>query len=305
MNNRFNFNIEVITLTSSHETHPIAKFSYWMILFVLIILNGCVVTTSKTDPISTELSDEFSTHLQTLQERYDLTGSLKTTKMMVRIQEADSPPEVLHEMLWYKKASDGSELLRIQALGGFNDTKGVAIANRNRFLLVLLEEQEAYLGKLSDGILRKIFGLDLRVSDVLSAIFANPFLDGRINKLRIESTGNSFIVMRPNSESDHIETITVKVQDGEPRVTEWIIQDDEEVVKQHVEFLDYRVVDGVLRPYSVKIERPLEQTKVVVRIAQVQLNVDIDDSNFDIEPFLAEDIEIIPLKDAIRTNVPE
>lgn len=288
-----------------HDNHPIAKICYGVTLYILIIFNGCVLTTSDIDPSSAELSDEFSTHLQTLQERYDLTGSLKTTRMMVRIQEADSPPEELHEMLWYKKAEDGSELLRIQALGGFNDTKGVAIANRNRFLLVLLEEQEAYLGNLSDGILNKIFGLDLRVSDVLSAIFANPFLEGQINKLKIQSIGNTFIVTRPNSQSDHLETITVKVQDGEPRVTEWIIHYKEEVVKQHVEFLDYRVVDGVLRPFTVKIERPLEQTRVVVRIAQVQLNVEIDDSNFDIEPFLAEDIEIIPLKDAVRTNVPE
>ena len=225
--------------------------------------------------------------------------------MMVRIQEADSPPEELHEMLWYKKASDGSELLRIQALGGFNDTKGVAIANRNRFLLALLDEQETYLGKLSDGVLRQIFGLDLRVSDVLSSIFANPFLDGRINKLSIKSDGNTFIVARSNSKSDHVEIITVKIEDGEPRVTEWVIQNNEEVVKQHVEFLNYRVVDGILIPHTVKIERPLEQTIVIVRIDRVQLNIDIDDSNFDLEPFLTEDFEVIPLTDAVRTVVPE
>lgn len=303
MNNRLN--IEVITSITDHDNHPIAYISYWMILFLLIISNGCVVIVSNPEPSSTELSDEFSSHLEILQERYDLTGSLKTTRMMVRIQEADSPPEELHEMLWYKKASDGSELLRIQALGGFNDTKGVAIANRNRFLLSLLDEQETYLGKLSDGILRKIFGLDLRVSDVLSAIFANPFLDGRINKLRIESIGNTFMVTRPNSESDHIEMITVRVEDGEPRVTEWVIQNNEGSIRQHVEFLNYRVVDGVLRPHTVKIERPLDQTKVLVRIDQVQLNIDIDDSNFDIEPFLTEDFEIIPLTEAVRTDVPE
>ena len=303
MNNTFN--IEGNTSTSGYDNHPIVNICYWMILFVLIISNGCVVITSNTDPSATEISDEFSTHLEILQERYDLTGSLKTTKMMVRIQEADSPPEELHEMLWYKKASDGSELLRIQVLGGFNDTKGVAIANRNRFLLALLDEQVAYLGKLSDGILRKIFGLDLRVSDVLSAIFANPFLDGRINELRIQSIGNTFIVTRPNSESDHIEMITVKVEDREPRVTKWVIQNNGGVVSQQVEFLNYHVVDGVLRPHIVKIERPLEQTKVVVRIAQIQLNIDINDSNFDIEPFLAEDFEIIPITDTVRTDVPE
>ncbi|MCG9126663.1 DUF4292 domain-containing protein [Candidatus Poribacteria bacterium] len=301
MHYRFDFNLKFTTSTSVQTNHPITKISYWMILFILIICNGCVVIISNPGQ-SPELSDEFSSHLQTLQDRYDLTGSLKTTKMMVRIQEEGSPPDYLHEMLWYKKASDGSDLLRIQALGGFNDTKGVAIANRNRFLLVLLDEQEAYLGKLSDGVLRKIFGLDLRVSDMLSAIFANPFLDGRMNDLSIESTGNTFIVSRPNTEPDHTETITVTIKDGEPRVTEWKIQNNKKAIKQHVVFLDYRVVDGVLRPSTVKFERPIEQTSVVITIAEVQLNVEIDDSQFDFQPFLNDDMEIILISDPEKSD---
>ena len=304
MHYRFDFILEFTASTFGQTNHPIAKISYWMILFIIFLLNGCVVITSNPET-SPELSDEFASHLQTLRDRYDLTGSLKTTKMMVRIQEENSPPEYLHEMLWYKKASDGGDLLRIQVLGGFNDTKGVAIANRNRFLLVLLDEQEAFLGKLSDGVLRKIFGLDLRVSDMLSAIFANPFLDGRMNDLRIDSTGNTFIVSRPNAEADHTETITVTIMDGEPRVTEWKIQNNEKAIKQHVEFLDYRVIDGVLRPSTVKFERPIEQTSVVITITEVQLNVEIDDSQFDFQPFLNDDMEIILISDTEKSDTPK
>ncbi len=303
MNKRIN--IEVTTSSSWQDNHPIALICYWMTLFVVTIFNGCVVTTSNTDSFSTELSDEFSTHLQTLQERYDLTGSLKTTKMMVRIQEADSPPEELHEMLWYKKTSDGSELLRIQALGGFTDTKGVAIANRKKFLLALLDEQEVYVGKLSDSILHEIFGIDLRVTDVLSAIFANPFLDGRTKELCVTTSGGHFIVTRPGLDAEHTENITVQVKNNEPRVTEWVVKDSKDTIKQRAVFSGYREVDGILRPNIVEIERPLKQTSVIIKISDVHLNVDIDDSHFDFEPFLNDDMKITHISDPEKSDTPE
>ncbi len=274
-----------------------------LFLSVLVTIIGCSVKTSEID-LSSEKMSEFSSHLATLQARYDLTESLKTTKMMVTIQEDGRAPEELRELLWYKKSENG-ELLHIQALGGFNETKGVAIANRNQFLLALLDEQKAYLGELSDGILQNIFGIDLRISDVLSAIFANPFLDGRTEKLKITSSGQKFIVTRPGVEVGHTETITVLVKDDEPRVTAWHINDKDKVLQQSVVFSDYREVDGILRPHKVEIGRPLEQTRVVVKMAQVQLNVEIEDSRFDFEPFLTEDMEILPFSELAETVVPE
>ncbi len=273
-------------------------------LSVLITIIGCSVKTSGIEVSPVEMS-QFTPYLATLQERYDLTNSLKTSKMVVTIQEADRDPEELRELLWYKKSEDGGELLHIQALGGFNEPKGVAIANGNEFLLVLLEEQEAYLGELSDGILRKIFGIDLRVSDVLSAVFANPFLDGRTKKLKVKSAGEKFVVTRPGVQAEHTETITILVKEGEPRVTEWHTNDKDGLLEQSAIFSDYREVDGILRSHRVEIERPLEQTRVVVKMAQVQLNVEIKDSRFDFEPFLSGDIKVIPLSEPMGTDVPE
>ncbi len=274
-----------------------------LFLSVLIMIIGCAPKTSNIDLPLVEMS-EFSPHLETLKARYDLTESLKTTKMMVMIQENGRAPEELRELLWYKK-SENSELLHIQALGGFNETKGVAIANRNQFLLVLLDEQEAYLGELSDGILKKIFGIDLRISDVLSAIFANPFLDGRTEKLKITGFAPIFFITRPGAEAGHTETITLLVKEGEPRVTEWRVNDKDEVLQQSVVFSDYREVDGILRPHKVEIERPLEQTRVVVKMTQVQLNIEIDDSRFDFEPFLTEGMKIMPFSELEEPDVSE
>ena len=65
---------------------------------------------------------------------------------MVRIKEGERSEE-LRELLWYKKSENGGELLQIQALGPYNEPRGIAIANqdKNEFLLALLNEQKAYV----------------------------------------------------------------------------------------------------------------------------------------------------------------
>lgn len=273
----------------------------WTKIYVLCLLLAVIGCTGKTTTIelSPATRTELDAILNTLQARYDLTGSLKITRMMVRIEEGERSEE-LRELLWYKKSENDGELLQIQALGPYNEPRGIAIANqdKNEFLLALLNEQKAYVGPLSDGVLREIFGVDLRVSDVLSAIFANPFLDGRItNFISVESSGAKFIIKRPSLQTGYVETITLFIRDGEPRVTEWHIHDENGTLEQRATFADYREVSGILRPHKVDIERPLEQTRVAVTIAKVELNVDIKDSKFDTEPFLGEGIEIIPLSE--------
>ncbi|RKU36709.1 hypothetical protein C6496_12355 [Candidatus Poribacteria bacterium] len=272
------------------------KFSVFCLLFVVVV--GCTGSTA-TVRLSPATRAELDSILNTLQARYDLTGSLKITRMMVTIEEGDRSEEI-RELLWYKKSENGGELLQIQALGPMNEPRGVAIANQdeNLFLIRLLNEQKAYLGPLSDGALREIFGVDLRVSDVLSAIFANPFLDGRTDEfISVESSGAKFVIARSGSQKEHVETITLFIRDGEPRVAEWHIHDENGTLQQRAAFSDYRPVSGILRPHKVEIERPLDQTRVAVKIAKVELNVEIKDSKFDVEPFLGEDIEIIPLSE--------
>ncbi len=273
----------------------------WTKIYVFCFLLAFVGCTGSTTTI--ELSPatraELDAILNTLQARYDLTGSLKITRMMVMIEESEQREE-LRESLWYKRSENGGELLHIQALGGMNEPRGIAIANqdKNQFLLHLVNEQKAYVGTLSDGVLREIFGIDLRVSDVLSAVFANPFLDGRTaDFISVESSGAKFVIKRPGVQTGYVETITLFIREDEPRVTEWRIHNESGMLEQHATFADYREVSGILRPHKVEIERPLEHTRVAVKIAKVELNVEIKDSKFDPAPFLGEDIEIIPLSE--------
>ena len=290
--------------TSSNRQSLLASLgtlAAWAKIYVfclLLAVAGCIGNTTTIE-LSPATRSELDAILSTLQVRYDLTGSLKTTRMMVTIEEGERREE-LRELLWYKKSENGGELLHIQALGPTNETRGIAIANqdKNQFLLRLVAEQKAYFGPLSDGALREIFGVDLRVSDVLSALFANPFLDGRTaNFISVESSGAKFVITRPGVQTGHVETITLFIREDEPRVTEWHIHDENGTLEQRATFADYREVSGLLRPHKIEIERPLEQTRVAVKIAKVELNVEISDSKFDPESLLSEDIEIIPLSE--------
>ena len=266
------------------------------LLFAVIV--GCSPSTS-TAQLPPATRAEVEGILNTLQARYALTDSLKITQMAVTIEEGEQREEI-RESLWYKKSDNGGELLLIQALGPINEPRAVAIANQdeNQFVLALLNEERTYHGPLSDGALREIFGVDLRVSDVLSAIFANPFLDGRTgNFISVETSGAKFTITRPGIKAGHVETVTLFVREGEPRVTEWHIYDENGVLQQRATFSDYREVSGILRPHKVEIERPPERTRVAVNIAKVELNVEIKDSKFDAVPFLSEDFEIIPLSE--------
>ena len=276
-------------------------FTRWLAMCFLCLLSVMVGCARSTQPIelTPATQAELEAILNTLQARYVLTGSLKITQMQVTIEDTERREEI-RELLWYKKSEKGGELLHIQALGPYNETRGIAIANQdlNKFVLVMLNEQKAYPGPLSDGVLREIFGVDLRVSDVLSAIFANPFLDGRTDDfIKVESSGAKFVITRPGIQSGQVETITLFRRDSGPRVTEWHIHDANGTLTQRATFADYREVSGILRPHKVEIERPLERTRVGVRIAKVELNVEISDRKFDPDAFLNEDMEIIPLSE--------
>ena len=271
---------------------------YGVCLSLFAVIVGCSPSTS-TLQLSPATRAEVDGILNTLQARYDLTGSLKIIQMAVTIEEGEQREEI-RESLWYKKSDNAGELLLIQALGPINEPRAVAIASQddNQFVLALLNEERTYHGPLSDGVLREIFGVDLRVSDVLSAIFANPFLDRRTdNFTSVENSGAKFIITRPGIKAGHVETVTLFVREGEPRVTEWHIYDENGVLQQRATFSDYRSVGGILRPHKVDIERPLEQTRVAVKIAKIELNVEIKDSKFDTAPFLSEDFEVIPLSE--------
>ena len=257
-----------------------------IVLCLLIPLSGCGGATANFQ-LSPADAEKLNPVLAELQLSYDLTSTLRILQLIVTIEEEGKKEEV-RESLWYKKSETDGDLLHIQAMGPLNEPRVVAIAARNQFLLYLVNEGEVIFEPLEDQVLQEIFGVDLRVSDVRSAIFANPFLDGRTRELSLAHSGTKYVVTRPGTAAGQVEQITIFVRDAEPQVSDWEVRDKRGNIIQQAKFSDYREVGGILRPHKIEIERPIEKTRVVLKIVKPEINIDISDGKFEFERFLQE-----------------
>ena len=259
------------------------------VLCALVVLNGCggAATSFQLSPADIE---KLNPILAELQLGYDLTSTLRILQLIVTIEEEGKKEEV-RESLWYKKSETDGDLLHIQAMGPLNEPRVVVIAARNQFLLYLVNEEEVIFEPLEDQVLQEIFGIDLRVSDVRSAIFANPFLDGRTGELALAHSGAKYVVRRPGIAAGQIEQITIFVRDSEPQVTDWEVHDSTSAILQRAKFSDYREVGGIIRPHKIEIERPIEKTRVELKIIKPEINLDIHDNKFEFERFLQPGIK--------------
>ena len=256
------------------------------VLCLLIVLNGCggAATSFQLSPADAE---KLNPILSDLQLSYDLTSTLRILQLIVTIEE-EAKKEEVRESLWYKKSETDGDLLHIQAMGPLNEPRVVAIAARNQFLLYFVNEEEVIFEPLEDQVLQEIFGVDLRVSDVRSAIFANPFLDGRTSELSLAHSGAKYVVRRPGIAAGQIEQITIFVRDSEPQVSDWEVVDTSGTTIQRAKFSDYREVGGIIRPHKIQIERPVDKTRVELKIIKPEINLDINDSKFEFERFLQQ-----------------
>lgn len=252
----------------------------------LMALTGCGGSAANFQ-LSPADAEKLNPILAELQLSYDLISTLRILQLIVTIEEEGKKEEV-RESLWYKKSETDGDLLHIQAMGPLNEPRVVAIAARDQFLLYLVNEEEVIFEPLEDQVLQEIFGVDLRVSDVRSAIFANPFLDGRTRELSLAHSGAKYVVTRPGVVAGQIEQITIFMRDSEPQVSDWEVRNRGGTTVQRAKFSDYREVGGILRPHKIEIERPIEQTRVMLKIVKPEINLNINDSKFEFERFLQQ-----------------
>lgn len=269
-------------VTSIHRGFTLHLLS--AILLLHIALSGCGGRSAKFQ-LSPADVEKLNPILADLQLSYDLTSTLRILQLIVTIEEEGKREEV-RESLWYKKSETGDDLLHIQAMGPLNEPRVVAIAARDQFLLYFVNEAEVIFEPLEDQVLQEIFGIDLRVSDVRSAIFANPFLDGRLSDLSLAHSGAKYVVTRPGVTAGQVEEITILVRASEPQISGWNIRDKGGAIIQRAKFSDYREVGGLLRPHKIEIRRPIEKTQVELKIVRPEINLDINDNKFEFERFL-------------------
>ena len=89
-----------IATSSSNRPSPLrlrnlaAQTKIYVLSLLLAAVVGCVGRTTTMIQLSPATRAELDAILNTLQVRYDLTGSLKITRMMVKIEEGERSEEL-------------------------------------------------------------------------------------------------------------------------------------------------------------------------------------------------------------------
>ncbi len=266
------------------------------LLLVCLLMSGCLanqsldLSKSPKSNLIEALPDQkqvVNSVLTELQFRYDLTTTLYM-QMKVLIEEKGKREEV-RETLWYKRSETGQDQLHIQAMGLYNQPRAIMLANNAEFLLYLVNEQESIRATLEDAVLQEIFGLDLRISDVKSAIFANPFLDRPIGdnfQIRPLSLTDKKLHVRCNTDGGQlVEEMMILNYAEAPIVRWWKIWEPTGELIQETYFSDYREVDSILRPRRISIHRPKEETRIGIKTIKPQIGGKINDQKFDFDRF--------------------
>jgi outer membrane lipoprotein-sorting protein len=259
-----------------------------MFIFPILILIGCAIT--KPEIQNPEIVDTKSI-LSTLKVRYDLVDSLSSW-MNVGIESRGQKEEV-RASLYYEKP----DKLRVDARGPFNEPRAIFLATEGDFKIFFVAENEVIKGKLSDEVMKELFKIDLRISDVRSSIFANPFLDGNVDQLTLEKRGSGYLIRRPSTLPEYREEIYLS-GDEEIVVNKWLVFDIKGNVIQDISFSKYQEVGGIVRPLKSVIHRPYEQTTISIESNSPEINTKLGDNTFSLPiPSSAKVYEFSELKD--------
>jgi len=294
----FDFRFSIFKSKIGNQKSKI-KNSLCFVFTFLCILSGCAAVKpgieSTTPPglSSNEVKDTRSI-LATLKMRYDLVDSMRTW-MNVSIQSRGQKEEI-REYLYYQKP----DKLRVDAMGPFNEPKVIALAVGGSLRIYFVAENEVIMGDLSDEAIKDIFNIDLRVSDVHSSIFANPFLDGNVRGLQVESYGDEYLIHRASAHVGYREEISILARDVV--VNRWRITDAEGKMVQEITFSNYREVGGILRPLKAVVHRPADETRLSIESVNPEVNVKLAETTFNLP--IPEGAKVYQLSDLKKSQTP-
>jgi len=262
-----------------------------LVFTFLCIFSGCAAVRPGAE---VTIPPDTRSILATLKMRYDLVDSM-TTWMNVKI-ESRGEKEEIREYLYYQKP----DKLRVDAMGPFNEPRVIALAVEGALRIYFVAENEVIVGDLSDEAIKDIFNVDLRVSDVHSSIFANPFLGGNVSELQVESYGDEHLIRRPSTYAGYREEISILARDVV--VNKWRIMDAQGKVVQEIAFSKYREVGGILRPLKAVIYRPADETRLSIEAANPEINMELPEITFDLP--IPEGAKVYQLSDLKESQTP-
>ncbi len=257
-----------------------------------LFLAGCAAIRPTPEIIPPQ---DINSILAELKMRYDLVDSMRTW-MNVKIKSQGQEEEI-REYFHYEKP----DKLRVDAMGPFNDPKAIVLVVGKSFRIYFVTENELIEGELSDEVIKEVFDVDLRVSDVRSSIFANPFLDKNVDELEMENYGDEYLIRRPSTRAGCREEISILAKDLV--VNKWRIINAEGELVQEIVFSRYRKIGGILRPLKAVISRPSDGTQLSIESFDPEINVKMSEMTFNLP--IPEGAKVYQLSDLKTPPTPD
>jgi hypothetical protein len=256
------------------------------LLLIFACLSGCNVIKPKPEIMPVP---EVKSVLLTLKSRYDIVQTMRTL-INLKIEQKGKSDEVRGYMNYAKP-----DKLSVYIMGPFNEPRVIASAVDDLLKLYFIAENELIQGQLTDNVMKDTFDLDIRVSDIKIAIFANPFLDGNTDNLKIESYGDEYVINRLSKQNGYKEEISILARNM--AVNKWRIKNSEGKIIQEFSFSKYKEIGGVLRPLKAVVSHPIDSTTITIESVDPEINAKIDDDVFSLAiPDDAKVYQIIDLK---------
>lgn len=261
----------------------------YFIVIILLLSSGCSLIKTETKQ---DITLDTRTILATLKTRYDLVNTMRTFVQFK--MESGGKKDDVRGILNYEKP----EKMSVYGMGPFNEPKVIALIVGQTLQIYFVAENELIKSELTDDVLKRIFDVDLRVSDIRSAIFANPFLDGNTNDLKLDNYQDEYIISRKSKDDNYHEEILILTKGIV--VDKWKIINSKGEMIQEITFSKYREVGGVLRPLKATIYRPFDNTRISIESVNPEVNIKLSRTTFELP--IPEDAKVYQLSEPKKND---
>ncbi len=214
--------------------------------------------------------EAFRDALDDLNVRWRQMDSMRT-QMTVKVNDPSGSQEARALLHFHKPDS-----FRFSALDPFGSPVAVMVASEGKLTEIYVRSNTAVRGPLSDARLKRLFEMDVRVSDIRRAIAANPFVGAPFTDGNLRRSDDEAVLIRPMESTGGEEEIRLKWIKGEPVVSEWKQRAADGGETLAIRFWNYRSVGGLLRPMDVSIERKPEQVSMRFHATDPEVNAEIN-----------------------------
>lgn len=174
-------------------------------------------------------------------------------------------------------------------LGPFGIELAQALVTNEEYIFYDALQNTAYTGKVDDEVLRNIFKVNLRFTDLLDAFVGSVNLTNDLYKQPNEYTVEYDKYILKYIDPDNDRTTTYKVDIRELGITDYTLYADNGRINIEGQYSQFELLENVAIPFEIEVQNKVENQKIKINYRNVAAN----NRNIIIDFILPDDADII------------